>query len=102
MDIQKMRACSQLLPAPGDEVVRECLDEIARLRFHLTELGKFADRAGLVLATLDPEDATEGEMLQEIIDGISTWAAPAILGEAKGPNKEVRGAEQASPAERPS
>ena len=86
MDIQKMRACSRLLPAPGDEVVRECLDEIARLRFHLTELGKFADRAGLVLATLDPEDATEGEMLQEIIDGISTWAAPAMLGDVVGPN----------------
>lgn len=88
MDIQKMRTCSHLLPAPGDEVVRECLDEIARLRFHLAELGKFADRAGLVLATLGPEDATEGEMLQEIIDGISTWVAPAILGEAKGPNKK--------------
>lgn len=96
MDIQKMRACSRLLPAPGDEVVRECLDEIARLRFHLTELGKFADRAGLVLATLDPEDATEGEMLQEIIDGISTWAAPAMLGDVVGPNAQSHRTSRAS------
>lgn len=71
--------------------VRAIEAENARLRYHLTELGKFADRAGVVLATLDPEDATEGEMLQEIIDGISTWAAPAILGEAKGPNGNVSG-----------
>ena len=27
-----MRACSPLLPAPGGEVVRECLDEIERLQ----------------------------------------------------------------------
>lgn len=63
-----------------------CLDEIARLRFHLTELGKFADRAGLVLATLEAENSDEEEQIQQIIDGISTWAAPAILGEAKGSN----------------
>ena len=60
--------------------------EAARLRYHLTELGKFADRAGLVLATIEGEDSTEDAELQEIIDGISTWAAPAILGEIKGPN----------------
>ena len=29
---KKMRACSVLLPDPGGEVVRECLDEIERLR----------------------------------------------------------------------
>ncbi len=32
MDTKKMRACSSLLPDPGGEVVRECLDEIERLR----------------------------------------------------------------------
>ena len=32
MDTKKMRACSPLLPDPGGEVVRECLDEIERLR----------------------------------------------------------------------
>lgn len=61
-------------------------EENKRLRYHLTELGKVADRAGLVLATIEAEDTTEGEMLQNIIDGIATWAAPAILGDVKGPN----------------
>jgi hypothetical protein len=32
MDTKKMRACAPLLPAPGDSVVIECLDEIERLR----------------------------------------------------------------------
>lgn len=31
MDTKKMRPCTLLLPPPGDEVVRECLDEIERL-----------------------------------------------------------------------
>lgn len=31
MDIEKMRASSYLLPDPGGEVVRECLDEIELL-----------------------------------------------------------------------
>jgi len=31
MDTGKMRLCSHLLPDPGGEVVRECLDEIERL-----------------------------------------------------------------------
>lgn len=30
--ITKMRTCSHLLPDPGGEVVRECLDEIELLR----------------------------------------------------------------------
>lgn len=37
MDTKKMRACAVLLPAPGNEVVIECLDEIERLR-HALEL----------------------------------------------------------------
>lgn len=35
MDIKKIRACAVLLPAPGNEVVIECLDEIERLRHAL-------------------------------------------------------------------
>lgn len=35
MDTKKMRACAPLLPAPGDEVVTQCLDEIERLRSEL-------------------------------------------------------------------
>lgn len=40
MDINKMRACSPLLPPPGGDVVCECLDEIERLRsiFRVTVL----------------------------------------------------------------
>lgn len=55
--------------------------EVAMLRHHLTDLAKFADRAAMALATVEAEDTTEGEMLQEIIDGISKWAPAAILGE---------------------
>ena len=33
--IEKMRACLPLLPAPGEEVVAECLDEIESLRHQL-------------------------------------------------------------------
>ena len=71
--------------------LRDGAAEIDRLRYHLTELGKFADRAGLVLATLEAENSDEEEQIQQIIDGISTWAAPAILGEVMGPNAELRG-----------
>jgi len=33
-----MRSCSHLLPDPGGEVVRECLDEIERLRSVLSSV----------------------------------------------------------------
>ena len=52
----------------------------SKLRHHLAELAKISDRAALVLATLEGEDAIEEEMIQQIIDGISTWAPPAMLG----------------------
>lgn len=58
--------------------------EVALLRTHLTELAKFADQAALVLATIEGEDSTEADALQAIIDGISRWAPPAILGEVHG------------------
>jgi len=38
MDTKKMRACSPLLPDPGGEVVRECLDEIERLQAALADM----------------------------------------------------------------
>jgi len=60
-------------------------DEVRRLRYHLAELGKFADRAAMVLATLEAENSDEEEQIQQIIDGISTWAAPALIGEVVGP-----------------
>ena len=31
-EINKIRRCSSLLPPPGDEVVKQLLDEIERLR----------------------------------------------------------------------
>jgi len=42
MDTKKMRICSHLLPDPGGEVVRECLDEIERLREVLRQIGDYA------------------------------------------------------------
>ena len=38
VNIKKMRASSYLLPDPGGEVVRECLDEIERLRGALEDI----------------------------------------------------------------
>lgn len=59
--------------------------EVAILRHHLTELSKLADRAAMVLVTIEAEDTTEGDMLQEIIDGIQTWAPDAMLGQVAVP-----------------
>lgn len=55
--------------------------EVALLRYHLTELAKFADRAALVLVTIEAEDTTEGVLLQDIIEGIQTWAPDAMRGQ---------------------
>lgn len=63
------------------EALRRTAGTIQRLAHHFTELGKAADRAALVLATIEAENTTESEMLQDIIDGISKWAPAAILGE---------------------
>lgn len=54
--------------------------EVVTLRHHLTELAKVADRAALVLVTIEAGDSTEEAMLQEIIDGIQTWAPDAMRG----------------------
>ena len=59
--------------------------EVATLRHHLTELAKLADRAALVLVTIEAEDTTESEMLQEIIDGIQIWAPDAMRGQVAVP-----------------
>ena len=60
--------------------------EVSRLRTHSTELAKWADKAAMVLATIEAEDTTEEEQLQNIIDGISTWAPDALM----GTNMEVK------------
>lgn len=69
MDIEKMRTASHLLPAPGGEVVRECLDEIEHLRALVASTG-----AGLREMTIDRNMARKSlDELQQ------TWAdnAPA-------------------------
>ena len=72
----------------GDTCARQCEGtayriEGRRVRHHLTELAKLADRAALVLATLEAENSDEEEQIQQIIDGISTWVPPAILGDVQ-------------------
>lgn len=54
--------------------------EVRRLRYHLTELGKAADAAAMVIATIEAEDTTEEENLQAVMDAIWTWAPAAIMG----------------------
>lgn len=36
LDTKRMRACAPLLPAPGDRVIVECLDEIEQLQSSLS------------------------------------------------------------------
>jgi hypothetical protein len=57
--------------------------DIARLRHHLQELGKVADEAAMVLATIMTEDSDEEERIQRIIDGIETWASEAMMIKAR-------------------
>jgi hypothetical protein len=45
MDTKKMRVCAPLLPAPGNTVVIECLDEIDKLR-HALELIRDGQKDG--------------------------------------------------------
>jgi hypothetical protein len=70
--IAKMRTCSHLLPDPGGEVVRECLDEIERLRSFLEYISspivgmrKEAEAEGCVLnAGMALEIANDPEHLR--------------------------------------
>lgn len=55
-------------------------EENMRLRYHLAELGKAADAAAMVIATIEAEDTTEEEGLQRIMDAIGQWAPDAIMG----------------------
>lgn len=57
--LKKMRVCSHLLPDPGGEVVRECLDEIERLMAELTE---FTTKEG----PLNAERWTLDQLLTEL------------------------------------
>lgn len=59
MDTKKMRACSALLPDPGGEVVRECLDEIERLR---TALGDIINPIGAMQRDLEDGYDLNGAM----------------------------------------
>ena len=63
---------------------RKAMESNTEMRVQFTELGKWADKAAMVLATLDAEDSTEAEQLQEIIDGISKWAPMALLATTPG------------------
>lgn len=56
-------------------------EENKRLRYQLTELGKVADSAAMVLATIISEDSDEEDRIQEIMDAISRLAPKAIKGE---------------------
>lgn len=58
--------------------------EVRRLRYHLGELGKAADAAAMVIATVEAEDTTEEEGLQRIMDAIGQWAPDAMLGRPVG------------------
>lgn len=50
--IHTMRSASYLLPDPGGEVVRECLDEIERLKAAATLRSKLNDAVVDVIDTL--------------------------------------------------
>ena len=54
--------------------------EVRKLRASLREHAKWADKAAMVLATLEAESSDEEEQIQAIIDGISTWAPDALMG----------------------
>lgn len=49
----KMNKCSHLLPDPGGEVVRQCLDEIRRLRNSIIELSEINNIGYLKDRTLE-------------------------------------------------
>ena len=50
MDTKRMRVCAPLLPAPGDEVVAQCLGEIERLREQVRYLRHYGNRDCTVMA----------------------------------------------------
>ena len=91
---ERLRELSKSV-APS-EMHRACgwvADEISRLRTHLAELGKAADAAAMVIATIEAEDTTEEEGLQKIMDAIGQWAPGAIM----GPNVQHEGRPEGVP-----
>lgn len=70
-------------PAVRMRQISALCDEIARLRHRLTELGKAADAAAMVIATIEAEDTTEEEKLQSVMDAIQTWAPDAMLAQTE-------------------
>ena len=76
--IEKMRRCSLLLPDPGGEVVRQCLDEIKRLRSALLVAAMETDVLGdvdvpllayeiAVVAGRNAENITDADYIEAYI-----------------------------------
>lgn len=69
------------VPPNGDaQALMALAAEVRKLRVCLREHAKFAERAAMVLATIEAENSDEEEQIQQIIDGISTWAPDALMG----------------------
>jgi hypothetical protein len=66
MDAKKMRVCAPLLPAPGDTVVIECLDEIDKLRAALRAIVEQCGRYGGI-----PPMRTRWERIKELANKAS-------------------------------
>lgn len=71
--LEKMYYASNLLPDPGGEVVRECIDEIIRLRqalndicFPIQYLKRNAEAEGLELNNMSISISKDPLLLQEI------------------------------------
>ena len=73
--IEKMRACLPLLPAPGEEVVAECLDEIESLRQQLA--------AALAACKL------KDESLEAAHNGLRWWMDAFPLHVTEADNEEM-------------
>ena len=64
--IEKMRACLPLLPAPGEEVVAECLDEIESLRQQLSD-----QREAFAVIAETPVSGEQDDITMEAKDRIA-------------------------------
>jgi hypothetical protein len=101
MDTKKMRACTSLLPKPGNIVVTQCLDEIDRLR-HALELihdgqkdgaknTNIVDYIDAVLASnCDIMEAFEKELMTEETTNVTAFASTdglLVTGAITGPSR---------------
>ena len=75
-------------PPSGDaQALMALASEVRKLRVCLREHAKWADKAAMVVATIEAENDDEHEQLHAIVEGISAWAPDAIM----GPNVALRG-----------